>query len=144
MTEHPDFSGVPEDIQRLVAAHHAQYGEAVERGDAAERVQHEWARSGGASATSPRGEVTVRVSAAGLLEDVRIQQRGLDVGARGLSHLLTTTLRQALLTLQDSIAKSTAEAEAGAVGAAMLAEVRAGLTGPLSELSAHEGEIRDR
>lgn len=139
-----DFSGVPEDVRRLVADHQAQYARAVEQGAAAERVQELLSARGGASATSLRGEVTVRVASSGLLEDVRIQQRGLDMGAAGLSRLLTSTLRQALLNLEEAAAESVVEADGGAVGSAMLAEIRAGLAAPISSLDDDGSEIRER
>lgn len=144
MAEAPDFAGVPEDIQRLVAAHTAKYGAALERGKAAERVQDLFAKSGGASATSLRGEVTVRVSASGLLEDVRIQQGGLELGAVALSRLLTSTLRQALINLEEGAAQSVEDADGGAIGGAMLAELRAALAAPIASLDADDSEIRER
>ncbi|MEV7694597.1 YbaB/EbfC family nucleoid-associated protein [Microbacterium sp. NPDC089189] len=143
MNTGPEVAGVPEDIQRLVDEHRAQYARAAEQGAAAERVQQRWAETGGASATSLRGEVTVRVGPAGLLEDVRIQQRGLDLGAAGLSRLLTATLRQALVNLEESAAEDVAEADGGAVGGAMLAEIRTGLAGPLTALRGDESDLRE-
>jgi hypothetical protein len=144
MSDSPDFAGVPEDIQRVVAEHKAQYARAIAQGAAAERVQGVLAERGGASATSLRGEVTVSVAASGLLQDVRIQQRGLDAGAAGLSRLLTSTLRQALVNLEESAAEGVAEADGGVVGAAMLAEIRTGLATPLAALDSDGTEIRER
>ena len=140
----PDFSGVPEDIQRLVADHQAQYADAIERCAAADRVEQLLAERGGASATSLRGEVTVKVAASGLLEDVRIQQRGLDLGAAALSRLLTSTLRQALVNLEQAAAESVDEADGGVIGGAILTELRAGLAVPIASLDADPTEIRER
>lgn len=141
MSDRPDFAGVPLDIEQMVAAHRAQYAEAEARGAAVERVQ-ERLTDIGASVTSPRGEVTVRVASSGLLEDVRIGQRGLDLGAAGLSRLLTTTLRQALVQLEENAAEAITASDAGDIGEAMLAEIRAGVAGPVSALDADGTDIR--
>lgn len=142
MSERPDFSHVPVEIQERLAQRDAQYEAAYARGAAAERLQTALQAAGG-SASSPRGEVKATVSAAGLLTDLQISQRGLDLGAAGLSRLIKATVRGALLDLAERLADAVEESDAGQVGAGVLAEARAGLAGPLGALATPGEELSD-
>ncbi|MDR6199570.1 DNA-binding protein YbaB [Microbacterium sp. SORGH_AS428] len=141
MTDIPGSSGVPLDIQQLVAQHLAQYQQLAARAEAAERVTEHLAELG-ATASSLRNEVTVSVSPSGLLSDVRISEAAVNLGAAGLSHLLMTTLRQALVTLEENAVQAMEDAEGGEIAAATLAEIRTGLSGPLAALDQDGTDIR--
>ena len=84
------------------------------------------------------------MTASGLLEDIHIQQAGLDLGSAALSRLLTSTLRQALINLEDSAAQSVEDADGGVIGGAMLAELRTALAAPIASLDADASDIRER
>lgn len=128
--------GVPDEMQRQIDEFHIAFEHALQRGDANERLQAELATT--ASATSMDGGVTVAVSSAGLLEDVRLSQRTLALGARGLSRVLMSTLREALENLQHEVEAAAVRADAGAVGSATVTEVRAALAGPINALTPDE------
>jgi DNA-binding protein YbaB len=133
MNDRPDFSAVPVDIQERLAAREAQYAAAAVRAAGIERLQAAL-RDAGATARSPQGDVRVRVSSTGLLEDLEIGSRASGLGPQALSRLIMTTLRSALVQLKENVEEAVVEADAGQAGAHTLAEYRIGLAGPLSSL----------
>lgn len=135
MSTAPDFSELPLEVQERLALREAQYTAAYERGAANERLQQALTAVGG-SARSLLGEVTATVSASGLLTDLRIGQKGLALGAAGLSRLIKQTIREALVNLEENLAEAVETADAGEIGAATLAEARLGLATPLRALDA--------
>lgn len=70
------------------------------------------------------------------MTDLRIGQKGLALGAAGLSRLIKQTIRQALVNLEENLAEAVETADAGEIGAATLAEARLGLATPLRALDA--------
>lgn len=129
----PDFSGVPLDVQERLALREAQYAVAADRGAAFMAAQTAMTTVEGV-ASSFNGEVRVVVSSRGLLVDVQISARGLALGPRALSRLLTVTIREALLDLQNSLTEAVLAVDRGVAAETVIAEVNAGLASPLSAL----------
>lgn len=59
--------------------------------------------------TSPRGEVTVRVSASGALEDLRFSAAARRLEADGLARLILATVRQAQLSVSTQVVQIMSE-----------------------------------
>ena len=129
----PDFSGLPVDVQERLALREAQYAAAHERGAAFTGVLDVMDSVTG-TASSYQGEVRATVSSRGLLTDLQISSRGVALGPRALSRLLTRTIRSSLLDLQDKMTAVVDATDSGVAGATVLREVRAGLSGPLRML----------
>lgn len=127
----PEPAELPFELQELLAVREAQYAAAAARGQEASTMLERIAETT-VSASSVRGEVRVTVAGSGLLREVAISQRGIDLGATALASLTLMTLRRALAGLQERIEAEAAEA--GGIGAATAAEYRAGLAEPLSHL----------
>ncbi|GEB45171.1 hypothetical protein MTE01_11160 [Microbacterium testaceum] len=136
----PDFSGVPFDVQERLAARDAKYAAAIARGTAFEAVRTAVETAQGA-AVSFQGEVRATVSSRGLLTELHVSARGVALGPRALSRLVTATIREALTNLQENLTNAIEEADPGVAGASVLSEMRAGLVGPLSLLDA-EGPVQ--
>lgn len=143
MTDTPDFSQVPFEVQERLAVRDAQYAAAYARGAAAERLQDQIAAASG-TGSSLRGEVKVTVSASGLLTDLQITRHGLDLGHRALSRLIMATVRDALLDLREQLSEAVTESGAGRIGDAALREADAGLAGPLAALQDPGATISER
>ncbi|MFB9786322.1 hypothetical protein [Microbacterium testaceum] len=88
-----------------------------------------------------QGEVRATVSSRGLLTELHVSARGVALGPRALSRLVTATIREALTNLQENLTNAIEEADPGVAGASVLSEMRAGLVGPLSLLDA-EGPVQ--
>jgi len=129
----PNFSGLPVDVQERLALREAQYAAARERGAAFTGVLDVMDSVTG-TASSYQGEVRATVSSRGLLTELHISTRGLALGPRALSRLITSTIRSSLLDLQDKMTAVVNATDRGVAGASVLEEARAGLAGPLSML----------
>lgn len=73
----------------------ADYNDRLERAAYGARAASASLREVGASATSPRGEVTVTVNAAGVLEHVTLTAAARRLEADVLAALIVTTAREA-------------------------------------------------
>jgi DNA-binding protein YbaB len=106
----------------------ADYLERLERVAYGARTASANLREVGASATSPRGEVSVTVNAAGLLEEVTLAPAARRLEADVLAALITATAR-----------------EAQRLATARMAEVMAGYLGEskaLAEVTKHLAVVR--
>lgn len=72
----------------------AQMAEARRRQEAVDRLARE-IDDATASASSPRGEVTVTATAKGAISHIALSPEALDATADGLAEILTTTIRAA-------------------------------------------------
>lgn len=73
----------------------ADYRDRLERAAHGARQAQESLREAGATATSPRGEVTVSVNAGGALEGLRLTPQARKLEAEALAGLIVTTAREA-------------------------------------------------
>ena len=79
------------DPEKWLAGYNSQLASAA----AGARAASENLRQVGGSATSPRGEVSVRVGASGSLEDIRLTPAARALEAEQLARLILETARQA-------------------------------------------------
>ncbi|UVS78769.1 YbaB/EbfC family nucleoid-associated protein [Actinokineospora sp. UTMC 2448] len=73
----------------------ADYNNRLAEAAAGAKAAAEGLRTAGARATSPRGEVTVTVNAAGALEDLALTPAARRLEVEALAQLIVTTARQA-------------------------------------------------
>ncbi len=90
----------------------ADYRDRLERAAYCAQRASESLREVGATATSPRGEVTVSVNAAGALEDIKLVPAARKLEVEALARLIMTTAREA----QRIAAGRMAEVMAGYLG----------------------------
>ncbi|PXY29105.1 hypothetical protein DI005_28775 [Prauserella sp. PE36] len=96
----------------------AEYRDRLERAAYGARQASESLQETGATATSPRGEVTVSVNATGALQDVKLTPMARRLEAEALAALIVSTAR-----------------EAQRIAAARMAEVMAGYLGDNAALT---------
>ncbi|QFU91901.1 YbaB/EbfC family nucleoid-associated protein [Amycolatopsis sp. YIM 10] len=90
----------------------ADYRDRLERAADGARQASESLRQAGATARSPRGEVTVTVSATGAFEGIQLTPMARKLEAEALSGLIVATAREA----QRMAASQVAEVMAGYLG----------------------------
>ncbi|MBS1905725.1 MAG: hypothetical protein JST33_03970 [Actinobacteria bacterium] len=89
----PHLTAPRADLGGKLAQREAEYAQATARGRAAQRLK-ERMDAGGVRVSSARNEVTVTLAASGLLQELRISDRGTALGGAGLSRMINATLRQ--------------------------------------------------
>lgn len=122
-----DFSDYPPEVQEILRERQRQYESAASRGRTSTAMQDAVGQLN-MRASSRRGEVTVVVSGRGLLQDVAISPKGMELHADTLAQLIVNTIGQALTKLQNAVEDLAHDLGDDAVAQSMVAGYRTALS----------------